>query len=130
MTPDKKKFKSDALQFAYNRYIGRNPERIAAFEEELANAEIARKVYDLRTQAGLTHRQLAKLVGTTAAVIRQLEDADYEGHALAMLNRIAGALSEWKFASSLPKANSKPLDVLLNFGPSGYARRATIFKRT
>jgi len=31
-------------------------------------------------------------VGTTASVICRLEDADYEGHSLAMLNRIAAAL--------------------------------------
>jgi hypothetical protein len=37
---------------------------------------------------------LAKLVGTTASVICRLEDADYEGHSLAMLNRIAGALNK------------------------------------
>ena len=55
---------------------------------------MAGKIYDLRTKAGLTQRQLAKLVGTTASVIAQLEDADYEGHALAMLNRIAGALDK------------------------------------
>ena len=63
-------------------------------EEERANAEVARKIYALRTQAGLTQRQLARLVGTTASVIAQLEDADYEGHALAMLNRIAAALDK------------------------------------
>lgn len=90
----KRKIESDALQFAYNRYIGDDPERIASFEEELANAELARKIYDLRTRARLTQRQLAKLVGTTATVIRQLEEADYEGHALAMLNRIAAALDK------------------------------------
>ena len=90
----KRKIKSDALQFAYDRYIGNNPEWVASFEEELANAELARKIYDLRTKAGLTHGQLAKLVGTTAAVIRQLEEADYDGHMMAMLNRIAAALNK------------------------------------
>jgi DNA-binding XRE family transcriptional regulator len=90
----KRKIKSDALQFAYNRYIGNNPERVTSFEEELANAELARKICDLRTKAGLTHGQLAKLVGTTAAVIRQLEEADYAGHMMAMLNRIAAALNQ------------------------------------
>ena len=30
---------------------------------------------------------------TTASVICRLEDADYEGHSLAMLNRIAAALN-------------------------------------
>jgi hypothetical protein len=41
----------------------------------------------------LTQRQLARLVGTTASVICRLEDADYEGHYLAMLHRIAAALN-------------------------------------
>ncbi len=55
--------------------------------------QVARKIVTLRTQAGLSQRQLAKLVGTTASVICRLEDADYEGHSLAMLNRIAVALN-------------------------------------
>lgn len=66
----------------------------ALVAEEEANAEIARKIYDLRTQAGLSQRALAKLVGTTASVICRLEDSDYEGHSLAMLRRIAGALNK------------------------------------
>jgi len=33
------------------------------------------------------------LIGTTASVICRLEDTDYEGHSLAMLNRIAAALN-------------------------------------
>lgn len=90
----RKKMKSAALQFAYDRYIGNKPERAASFEEELANADIARKIYDLRTKAGLTQRQLAKLTDTTASVICRLEDADYEGHSLAMLRRIAAALDK------------------------------------
>ncbi len=59
-----------------------------------ANVAIADKICKLRTKANLTQRQLAKLVGTTASVICRLEDADYEGHALAMLNRIAAALNK------------------------------------
>lgn len=37
----------------------------------------------------LSQRELAKLVGTTASVICRLEDADYDGHSLSMLIRIA-----------------------------------------
>ena len=44
------------------------------------------------TGSGAAQRELAKLVGTSASVICRLEDADYEGHSLAMLNRIAAAL--------------------------------------
>ncbi len=43
--------------------------------------------------ARLTQAQLAKLVGTTASVICRLEDADYQGHSLAMLRRVALALN-------------------------------------
>jgi DNA-binding XRE family transcriptional regulator len=89
----KKMAKSTTLQFLHHRYIGNDPERLASLEEERTNAEIARKICDLRIKADLTQRELAKLVGTTASVICRLEDADYEGHSLAMLRRIAAALN-------------------------------------
>jgi transcriptional regulator with XRE-family HTH domain len=37
---------------------------------------------------------LANLVGTTASAICRLENADYAGHSLAMLNRIAAAFKQ------------------------------------
>jgi transcriptional regulator with XRE-family HTH domain len=82
------------MQFLYDRYIGQNEERIQEFEEELFNAEIARKIYDLRTKAGLSQRELAKRVGTSASAICRLEDADDDGHSLSMLKRIAEALDK------------------------------------
>ena len=85
---------TDAVEILHRRYYEGRPERLAALEEARANAEIARKIYALRTQAGLTQRQLAKLVGTSASAICRLEDADYEGHSLAMLRRIAAALDK------------------------------------
>jgi DNA-binding XRE family transcriptional regulator len=74
------------MQFLYDRYIGQDEERIQEFEEELFNAEIARKIYDLRTKAGLSQRELAKRVGASASAICRLEDADYEGHSLSMFH--------------------------------------------
>ena len=50
----KSRFQSEALQYAYNRYVGRDKKKAEAFDAELANAEVARKLYDLRMQAGLT----------------------------------------------------------------------------
>lgn len=88
----KRRLKSKALQFAYDRYIGDDPELAAAFEEELAGAEIAAQIYNLRKRARLSQRQLAAKVGTTASVICRLEDSDYEGHSLSMLKRIGAAL--------------------------------------
>jgi ribosome-binding protein aMBF1 (putative translation factor) len=57
------------------------------------NAEVARSIHDLRAAAGLTQKELADLVGTTASVICRLEDARYEGHSVAMLRRVASALN-------------------------------------
>jgi len=105
----KSRFESKTLQFAYDRYIGKDPAREASFEEELANAEVARRIYDLRAEAGLTQRELAERVGTTASVISRLEDADYDGHSLAMLKRVASALGkrlEIRFVT--PKESPNP----------------------
>jgi ribosome-binding protein aMBF1 (putative translation factor) len=59
------------------------------FRESLAIGEL---IFAARAEAGLTQRELAKKVGTTASVICRLEDADYEGHSLPVLRRIAAAL--------------------------------------
>ncbi len=88
----KREFRSKALQFAYGRYIGEDPELATAFEEELSSADIASQIYNLRKRAGLSQRQLAAKLGTTASVICRLEDSDYEGHSLSMLRRIAAVL--------------------------------------
>jgi ribosome-binding protein aMBF1 (putative translation factor) len=89
-----RKFHSKALQHAYDRYVGRDKEQIQSFEDEVLNARVARLIYDLRTKAGFSQRELAERVGTTASVICRLEDADYEGHSLSMLRRIAEALDK------------------------------------
>lgn len=90
----KKAFHSAALQHTHEKYIGNDPEQIASYEQELINIEVAKRLYDLRTKAGLSQRELAKKVGTTASVICRLEDADYEGHSLSLLKRIAAAMDK------------------------------------
>jgi DNA-binding XRE family transcriptional regulator len=85
---------TDAVEILHRRYYAGKPRRMAALEEARVNDAVARKIREIRTQAGLTQRQLAKLVGTTASVICLLEDADYGGHSMAMLNRIAAALNQ------------------------------------
>ena len=84
----------NGIAILHRRYYAGKPERLAALEEMHAADDVARKILELRSDAGLSQRQLAKLVGTTASVICRLEDADYEGHSLAMLRRIAGALQQ------------------------------------
>ena len=84
--------KSAALRHLHDRYIRKDPKRLASLEEERANLDIACKIYHLRTKAGLSQRELAKRIGTSAANICRLENADYQGHSLSMLRRIAAAL--------------------------------------
>ncbi len=84
---------TDAVEILHRRFYDGKPGRLKQLDEARANEEIARQIRDLRTAAGLTQTQLAKLIGTTASAICRLEDADYEGHSLAMLRRIGGALN-------------------------------------
>jgi transcriptional regulator with XRE-family HTH domain/catechol 2,3-dioxygenase-like lactoylglutathione lyase family enzyme len=88
-----KKTTTDALKILAHM-TGKDPERQRIFEEEIANREVAHKIFELREAAGLTQRELARRVRTTQSVISRLEDADYEGHSLAMLNRIAAAVEQ------------------------------------
>jgi transcriptional regulator with XRE-family HTH domain len=74
--------------------VGQDKELRDLIAEEAINVRVARLLYDARNKAGLTQKELAKLVGTTQSVIARLEDADYEGHSLTMLHRIAAALNK------------------------------------
>ena len=94
MNPKKKTTTKDAVEILHRRYIEGKPEMEAILEEERGKAEVARLVYELRTQAGLTQKELADRVGTTPSVISRLEDADYAGHSLSMLRRIATAVGQ------------------------------------
>ena len=85
---------SDGLEILHRRVYRGRPDRLGQLDEARANEEIARKIRELRAAAGLTQAQLAKLIGTTASVICRLEDADYEGHSLAMLRKIGAALNQ------------------------------------
>lgn len=68
----------------------------APLRREVVNArvnfDVAQMIYDARTKAGLSQRELADLAGTRQSVIARLEDADYSGHSLTMLQRIGNAL--------------------------------------
>lgn len=73
---------------------GNEPSMKALIEAERANLQVATEIYTLRTAAKLSQAQLAEKIGTTQSVISRLEDADYNGHSLAMLQRIASALNK------------------------------------
>ncbi len=62
--------------------------------EETVNVRAARMIYAARTRAGLSQQELAELLGTKQPAIARLEDADYEGHSLSMLQRSATVLGQ------------------------------------
>ncbi len=84
---------TDGIKILHRRFYAGRPERLADLEEARANDEIARQIRTLRQKAELTQKQLAAMVGTTPSVISRLEDAEYQGHSIAMLRRIAFALN-------------------------------------
>ena len=67
-----------------------------AFAEDFKNAgeawEIALQIANLRQMAGLSQRDLAKLLKTSQQQISRLESPGYEGHSLRMLRRLAEVL--------------------------------------
>ena len=84
---------SDALALM-DALAGKSQEMADLVEQERANLDMGRKIYELRTKAKLSQAALARKVGTTQSVISRLEDADYDGHSLEMLRRIASALEK------------------------------------
>lgn len=62
------------------------------YEEEKLNYKIALAIRAARESKEMTQSELAKVVGTTQSVIARLEDAEYEGHSLTMLKKVADAL--------------------------------------
>ena len=69
MPKKKRRPTSDAVEILHRRYYEVKPERLAGLERARADNQVAREIVALRTRAGLSQRQLAQLVGTTASVI-------------------------------------------------------------
>jgi transcriptional regulator with XRE-family HTH domain len=84
--------KGNASDFMMDILKARTPDADELVRKASEQLRIAEKVHQLRRERGLSQRALAKLVGTQASVICRLEDADYQGHSLKMLGRIAECL--------------------------------------
>jgi ribosome-binding protein aMBF1 (putative translation factor) len=85
---------NNAVEIINRRYIKNDPALLDSLREASLNAEVAQLIYTARKQAGLTQQQLADLIQTKQSVIARLEDADYEGHSLSMLQRVGEALGQ------------------------------------
>jgi len=105
----KTKKTANALEIIHRRYYKGKPDRLASLKRERVNAKIARELYALRVRNKMTQKQLASRVGTTPSVISRLENADYTGHSLSMIQRIAASFNrqvDVKFVSIGGKRHS------------------------
>lgn len=79
----------------FDRYLDRQL-KDPAFAARLKRAgeawDVALQISALREKAGLSQKDLAKLLGTSQQQISRLESPGYEGHSLSMLRRVAGVL--------------------------------------
>lgn len=96
---------TDALRIL-DRMVAGRLELHRLTEEARANAAVAQLIYAVRTKAGLSQAELAERVGTKQSVISRLEDADYDGHSLTMLQRIAAALGQHLEIRFLPSGKN------------------------
>lgn len=69
-----------------------DPTFAVRFERAGEAWDVALQIAALRQQAGLSQKDLAKLLKTSQQQISRLESSGYEGHSLSTLRRVAKAL--------------------------------------
>jgi DNA-directed RNA polymerase specialized sigma subunit len=85
---------TDGVELLDRKYVRKDEKLKKMVEEEFEKLQIGQQIYDLRKEANLTQEELAEMVGTTGSVISRLENADYDGHSVKMLQRVASALGK------------------------------------
>jgi DNA-binding XRE family transcriptional regulator len=85
---------TDGVELLDRKYVRKDEKMKKMVEEEFEKLQIGQQIYDLRKEANLTQEELAEMVGTTGSVISRLENADYDGHSVKMLQRVASALGK------------------------------------
>ena len=96
----------DAMKI-FERMTGNDPELRKMIADAGVRSQIAQMINDARSEAGISQKELAKLVGTTQSVIARLEGADYEGPSLSMLRRIATWLNQKVEIALVEKATTR-----------------------
>jgi transcriptional regulator with XRE-family HTH domain len=79
----------------FDRYLEeqlKDPAFAARFEQAGEAWDVALQIAALRTQAGLSQKDLAKLLNISQQQISRLESPGYEGHSLSTLRRVASVL--------------------------------------
>ena len=70
----------------------KDPDFAERFKKAGLAWEVAIQLAALRTESGLSQKELASRLGTSQQQISRLESPNYEGHSLSMIRRVAKAL--------------------------------------
>lgn len=71
----------------------KDPGFAARFDQAGQAWDVGLQIAALRQQAGVSQKELAKILGTSQQQVSRLESPGYEGHSLSMLRRVAAALN-------------------------------------
>jgi transcriptional regulator with XRE-family HTH domain len=100
----------------------RDPAFAARFERAGEAWDVALQIAGLRQKAGLSQKDLAKLVKTSQQQISRLESPGYEGHSLSTLRRVAEALHA-RVRVVFEPVEAKPEMRVIERSPSYRAKR-------
>ncbi len=93
---------SDAVEIMHRRFFKGRPDRISALAQTEREMALGRKIRDLREAVGLSQAALATRIGSSKSAISRIEDADYDGHSLNTLRKIADAFAQRLIVDFVP----------------------------
>ena len=100
----------DAIKIL-ERMVGDDSELLLEIALSDLAAEIAEQVYEARTARNLTQIELAELVGTSQSAVARVENADYDGHSIRTLVKIAFALNFRVKVNFAKEENERPIQI-------------------
>lgn len=112
----------------FDRYLEeqlKDPAFAARFECAGEAWDVALQLAALRQRAGLSQKDLAKLLRTSQQQVSRLESPGYEGHSLSMLRRVAEALHARVRVSFEPEGKGNEMRVAEESAVYGSKRSKT-----
>jgi DNA-binding XRE family transcriptional regulator len=98
---------SDAMQWAYDRFIKGKPERETSLAEVSRQSGLAEQIYDIREKLRMTREDLAQASGLTSETIEDLEESDYEGDWDEAIEKVNAGFHYWFTNVVLPVSRMK-----------------------
>lgn len=91
-TPNRTNVMTQDATKILERMVGDDAELQLLIQLSDITADIAEQVYEARTERSITQTELAVLIGTSQSAVARVENADYDGHSIRTLVKIANAL--------------------------------------